>query len=120
MAGDIVIVDVVGDIDVLLLLSLLLLLLLTLLQYSLQVEDTVVTDGNPSAISHRHSEHGLTSIAWSDCVFEPAKIAVGGYSRRAVVWTFDGNTGSTGKWREVMCVLYILLHTLCMNERMNE
>jgi hypothetical protein len=28
-------------------------------------------------------------------------MAVGGYSRRAVVWVFDGTSGSTGKWREV-------------------
>ena len=43
------------------------------------------------------SEHGLVCLAWSDCPFEPAKLVIGGYSSRAVVWTLDANN----RWREV-------------------
>jgi nucleoporin SEH1 len=45
------------------------------------------------------SEQGLTCIAWNLCPFEPAKIAVGGYSGRAVVVSLED-----GKWVEE-CVL---------------
>lgn len=45
------------------------------------------------------SEHGLTCIAWNDCPFEPAKIAVGGYSKIARVLTLEKNT-----LREVICL----------------
>ena len=38
------------------------------------------------------SEHGLTCIAWNDCPFEPAKIAVGGYSKVARVLSLEKNT----------------------------
>ena len=38
------------------------------------------------------SEHGLTCIAWNDCPFEPAKLAVGGYSKIARVLTLEKNT----------------------------
>lgn len=68
-------------------------------QHTLQVEETVVADGSMS-LSARHSEHGLTCLCWSDCVFERPRLAVGGFSRRAVVWIFDDTAGSTGKWRE--------------------
>jgi hypothetical protein len=84
------------------------------MQYSFQVEDTTVSDGttvhHPNApdsssttnMKPRHSEHGITCLAWSDCVFEPAKIAVGGYSKRAAIWTFDDNpAGGAGSWVEV-------------------
>ena len=37
------------------------------------------------------SEHGLTCLAWNESQFEPIKIAVGGYSRRAVVLAIDKN-----------------------------
>lgn len=50
-----------------------------------QVEDT---QGGKSISS---SEHGLTCLAWCDCPFEPAKIAVGGYSKRAVVFALERN-----------------------------
>jgi nucleoporin SEH1 len=56
-----------------------------LLEY--QVEDTQ----SSSSASSSTSEHGLTCLAWCDCPFEPAKIAVGGYSRRAVVFTLERN-----------------------------
>ena len=36
-------------------------------------------------------EHGITCLAWNDNPFEPAKIAVGGYSRRAVTLTFSAS-----------------------------
>jgi nucleoporin SEH1 len=49
----------------------------------------------------RQSEHGLTCLSWNDCPFEPAKIAVGGFSRFAAIWTCDQKTG---KWKEE-CVL---------------
>lgn len=42
-----------------------------------------------------YSEHGLTCLSWNTCPFEPAKIAVGGYSMRAVIFTCEN-----GKWRE--------------------
>jgi WD40 repeat protein len=44
------------------------------------------------------SEHGLTCIAWNDCPFEPAKIAVGGYSKIARVLSLERNT-----LKEVWC-----------------
>jgi nucleoporin SEH1 len=72
-----------------------------IMQHTLQVEETVMPDG-ATTLSNLHSEHGLTCLAWSDCVFEQPRIAVGGYSRRAVVWVLDGSSGGgTGKWREV-------------------
>jgi hypothetical protein len=46
------------------------------------------------------SEHGITSISWNESPFEPAKMAVGTYSKIASVWTCD--VGS--KWREE-CIL---------------
>lgn len=46
------------------------------------------------------TEHGITSISWNESPFEPAKMAVGTYSKIASVWTCD--VGS--KWREE-CVL---------------
>lgn len=46
-----------------------------------QVED-IEAEGN---------EHGLTCLAWNDCPFEPAKIAVGGYSKRAIVYAVERN-----------------------------
>lgn len=30
-------------------------------------------------------------ISWNDCPFEPAKLAVGGYSKRAVVLSLERN-----------------------------
>mmetsp|Transcript_24116 Transcript_24116/g.33064 ORF Transcript_24116/g.33064 Transcript_24116/m.33064 type:complete len:335 (-) Transcript_24116:88-1092(-) len=51
-----------------------------------QVEDIMKVDS-----SGYRSEHGLNCLAWNDSPFEPAKIAVGGYSRRAVVLAMDKN-----------------------------
>jgi len=45
------------------------------------------------------SEQGLTCVSWNTCPFEPAKIAVGGYSSRAVVLSLEES-----KWTEE-CVL---------------
>lgn len=59
----------------------------------------VTQDNNPTSTSG-HSEHGSTCLAWNDCVFEPPKIAVGGYSKRVSIWTFDSSDGSSGKWRQ--------------------
>eukprot|EP01041_Mallomonas_annulata_P012857 gene12857-27109_t len=42
------------------------------------------------------SEHGITSLAWNECPFEPPKIVVGGFSKKAVIWACD--TG--GKWHQ--------------------
>lgn len=36
--------------------------------------------------------HGLTCVSWNECPFEPFKLAVGGYSKRAVVLSIQGNT----------------------------
>ncbi|KAJ1429829.1 WD40-repeat-containing domain protein [Ochromonadaceae sp. CCMP2298] len=66
-----------------------------------QVEDTSFAEGggtsrgagNEAGDKDRsHSEHGLTCISWNDCPFEPAKLAVGGYSKVARVYTLEGNT----------------------------
>ena len=76
------------------------------LEQSIQVEQTPGA-GASTAGSSNKSEHGLTCISWNVCPFEPAKIAVGGYSMRAVVLTQDNQTGVGGgssKWREE-CVL---------------
>ena len=43
--------------------------------------------------SDHAAEHGVTSLSWSDCSFEPPKLVVGGYSKLATVWTCDA-----GKW----------------------
>lgn len=51
------------------------------------VEDTSGTVKKGTNVS----EHGLTCISWNDCPFEPAKLAVGGYSRRAVVLSLERN-----------------------------
>jgi hypothetical protein len=71
------------------------------LQIEYQVEDTSFAEGggtsrgtgNEAGDKDRsHSEHGLTCISWNDCPFEPAKLAVGGYSKVARVYTLEGNT----------------------------
>ena len=46
--------------------------------------------------THQLAEHGLTSVAWSDCSFELPRLVVGGYSKVAVVWICEG-----GKWKQV-------------------
>ena len=71
-------------------------------QVEYMVEDTSgsVTSDN----KHISSEHGLTCISWNDCPFEPAKLAVGGYSKRAVVLSLERN-----QLREV-CFCYFFVH----------
>ncbi len=60
------------------------------------------TSGSGSAETKNiSSEHGLTCISWNDCPFEPAKLAVGGHSKRAVVLSLERN-----QLREVM-------HSIC-------
>jgi nucleoporin SEH1 len=61
------------------------------LQESFTVED---------AIDGQDTEHGVKCISWNESPFEPAKIAVGSFSKKATVWTCDDG----GKWREE-CVL---------------
>lgn len=56
-----------------------------------QVEDVVVNSEN-SSFDNKRSEHGLTCVAWNDCPFEPARLVVGGYSKKAVVYSLDRNT----------------------------
>jgi len=71
---------------------------------TIQVEDTtglMSEMGVAETSILRQSEHGLTCLSWNDCPFEPAKIAVGGFSRFAAVWTCDQKTG---KWKEE-CIL---------------
>jgi len=71
---------------------------------TIQVEDTtglMSEMGSTETSILRQSEHGLTCLSWNDCPFEPAKIAVGGFSRFAAIWTCDQKTG---KWKEE-CVL---------------
>ncbi len=62
------------------------------------VEDT--SGSGTSDNKHIASEHGLTCISWNDCPFEPAKLAVGGYSKRAVVLSLERN-----QLREVLFIL---------------
>lgn len=38
------------------------------------------------------TEHGLTCMSWNESLFEPPKLAVGGYSRRACVLSFESNS----------------------------
>ena len=71
---------------------------------TIQVEDTtglMSEMGSTETSILKQSEHGLTCLSWNECPFEPAKIAVGGFSRFAAVWTCDQKTG---KWKEE-CVL---------------
>eukprot|EP00607_Mallomonas_marina_P007910 CAMPEP_0182424008 /NCGR_PEP_ID=MMETSP1167-20130531/10133_1 /TAXON_ID=2988 /ORGANISM="Mallomonas Sp, Strain CCMP3275" /LENGTH=328 /DNA_ID=CAMNT_0024603469 /DNA_START=106 /DNA_END=1089 /DNA_ORIENTATION=+ len=42
------------------------------------------------------SDHGATCLAWNECVFEPPKLVVGGYSRYASIWKCDNG----GKWHQ--------------------
>lgn len=76
------------------------------LEQSIEVEQTVpVPLSSQTAAGSSKSEHGLTCLTWNVCPFEPAKLAVGGYSSRAVVLTQDSNdAGGPTKWREE-CVL---------------
>lgn len=66
------------------------------------MEDTSLFESSASTAQKKRnsSEHGLTCIAWNDCPFEPAKLAVGGYSKIARVLSVEKNT-----LREV-CVHY--------------
>lgn len=68
------------------------------IQDSFRVENTVPVSPNPQTDSS-YSEHGLTCLSWNESPFEPPMIAIGGYSRRAVVWTQQNS-----KWIEE-CVL---------------
>ena len=54
------------------------------LQTSFQVEKVTGSD--------RESDLGLRCLAWNDSPFESAKLAIGGYSRRAAIWTDDNGT----------------------------
>lgn len=47
-------------------------------------------------ISGNISEHGLTCLSWCDSPFESPRLAVGGYSKRAVVFVQNN-----GKWAQV-------------------
>lgn len=55
-----------------------------------QVEDTTTPNDNSAKSaqpeSKYYSEHGLT------CQFEAPRLAVGGYSRRAIVYKIEGST----------------------------
>lgn len=55
-------------------------------------------------IGGQDTEHGVTCISWNESPFEPPKLAVGSYSKKASVWTSDATAGGNGKWREE-CVL---------------
>lgn len=58
------------------------------------MEDTSLFESSSSSAQKKRncSEHGLTCIAWNDCPFEPAKLAVGGYSKIARVFSVEKNT----------------------------
>mmetsp|Transcript_8172 Transcript_8172/g.13578 ORF Transcript_8172/g.13578 Transcript_8172/m.13578 type:complete len:273 (-) Transcript_8172:1027-1845(-) len=60
-------------------------------KWEMMIEYQVEDISNPDK-SRNSSEHGLTCLAWNDCPFEPAMIAVGGYSKTARVYSFDRNT----------------------------
>jgi nucleoporin SEH1 len=57
------------------------------LQDSFQVEKVTGSD--------RDSDLGLRCLSWNDSPFENAKLVVGGYSRKAAIWTCD----NSGAWR---------------------
>jgi WD40 repeat protein len=61
-------------------------------QIEYQVEDTTLFETNNANKKRNSSEHGLTCVAWNDCPFEPAKLAVGGYSRVARVYSLEKNS----------------------------
>ena len=73
-----------------------------------RVEDTteVLPDitANYNLSEHGFSEHGLTCLSWSDCPFEAPRIAVGGYSKRAVIWSYLNS-----KWIEVLILYHFLI-----------
>lgn len=56
---------------------------------SFLVENTSLVEREPN------SEHGLTCLSWSDCPFEIPRLAIGGHSKRAVVWALKNS-----KWIE--------------------
>lgn len=56
------------------------------------MEDTSLFESSNVSRKRNSSEHGLTCVAWNDCPFEPAKLAVGGYSTVARVLSLEKNT----------------------------
>ena len=66
--------------------------------------DSPPMDQDTKQLEMSQSEHGLTCLSWNSCQFEPAKLAVGGYSSRAVVLTLDKGADGKEFWREE-CVL---------------
>jgi hypothetical protein len=53
---------------------------------------SALNNPNPSQLlsSKYPSEHGLTCLGWNDCQFEPPRIVVGGFSRKAIVFRIEG------------------------------
>lgn len=83
------------------------------MQAYFRVEDTTtILDNQEKTIDGSIiSEHGLTCLSWNDSQFELPRLAVGGYSKRAVVWVLKN-----GKWIEVnideyftRCLIFIFL-----------
>lgn len=54
------------------------------------MENTLI--GGEASGKQPTSEHGLTSLAWNDCPFEPGRLAVGGFSKRVVIYSVAEST----------------------------
>lgn len=46
-------------------------------------------DSFEAEVAGSDREHGATCLSWSDCPFEHPKLAVGGFSKTACVWTYE-------------------------------
>ncbi len=55
------------------------------------MENTLTPSGEATG-RPPYSEHGLSSLAWNDCPFEPGRLAVGGYSKRVVIYSVAETT----------------------------
>jgi nucleoporin SEH1 len=66
------------------------------MQDPIHVEDVMLDANSGEDVSGNISEHGLTCLSWCDSPFESPRLAVGGYSKRAVVFVQNN-----GKWTQV-------------------
>jgi len=69
-----------------------------LYQETLSVESPNEMIDGTSSSNMPLSEHGLTCLSWCDSPFETPRLAIGGYSKRAVIWVQKG----FNKWVEVI------------------
>lgn len=65
--------------------------------FKIEIKNSISGNSITDNQNSRDFELGLTCLSWNDCSCEPAKIAIGGYSKYCGVWAKDTKTG---KWNE--------------------